>query len=183
MPTSITPHVFSQAECPSRRPTNSVKALKAIQNATNKTNYNRSCHYTNKLFSQVSRGAYHFTNSTDGRGSSWKYESCIAASDVMRFVGSIVSIFCNCLQHRSYTYLTHLWLSGSGKPHMQPNLHLSLVVGWSLTSLFSTNTDMTETTYPCCHPHEILVVRKKQWTKTAVLQKVCHSRHWHIHYY
>jgi len=148
---------FSHAGYPSCRPTNSVKALKARQKATNKTNYNRSCHYTNKQ-SQVSGGMYHFTNSTDGRGSSWKYESCIAASDVMRFVGSIVSIFCNCLQRRWYFHLTHLWLSGSGKPHTQPNLDLSL-----LSPTWDTGGE------------------KKHWTKTAVLQKVCHSRHWHIH--
>ena len=88
-----------------------------------------------KLFYYADWRNAHCTNSTDGRGSSWKYESCIAASDVIRFVGSIVNIFCNC--SHTYRIVSHQWYLRYPKSFLLLcifNITLSLqcsdTVGW-----------------------------------------------------
>lgn len=59
---------------------------------TNKIKVN--CHRKIKISKTASTDTY----SCEGNGSSKKYKSFIACSDVIRLVGSIVSSFCNCIK-------------------------------------------------------------------------------------
>jgi len=54
----------------------------------------------------------------------------MAASDVMRFVGSIVSIFCNCYGHLTCIHFTCPWLGGWGNTHTQFNHPHEMLVAW-----------------------------------------------------
>ena len=98
------------------------------------------------------------TNSGVGRGSSTKYPSCIACSDVIRFVGSMISIFCS-WQQKSRTACVNHNLRGSiiiSQPYYTSPTHASNMLRrprerhWNETSV--ARAVVSPGGKPCCLP-------------------------------